>query len=170
MTEFKEGKPCRKCGGTKRYGTSGHCVVCRSTYDVKHYAEHREKKKQYSAKRYVEHIDNAKAYATALRSASGPAHKTSPGNSGAAKEHRVIAYMQEQGFYAWHNSGPNSPFDVCASRNGVDVCRIEVRSAGGKRKKDRVGFTFITKAADRCDVYAIVTNDGRIYFYRGGDA
>lgn len=115
--------------------------------------------------------DEKNAYSRAFNASRrdpAPAHDASNGNSGAAREHRVIAYMQERGFCVWHNSGPNSPFDLCASRNGEDVCRIEVRSARLRNKSG--GWHFPVRSTDRCDVYAVVTRDGQIYFYRGGDA
>lgn len=38
-----KGKPCRHCGSTERYATSGRCVPCKQRLDAIHNAKKLEK-------------------------------------------------------------------------------------------------------------------------------
>jgi hypothetical protein len=106
---------------------------------------------------------NIRRYNEDRRAESGPPQRASSSNAGAAREHRVVAVLLEAGYCVHHNSAPNSPFDVLATRDGDKLLRIEVRAAQ-TRRSDGI-WCHKKRVEDRCDYYAAVTRDGRVFFY-----
>lgn len=83
MTEFKEGKPCRTCQGTKRYMT-GQCVICQNRH-----------RKQYQQNNFTFF--------------SGIA---TPADTGQAGEHLVAADLLRRGLQGTKPLNTNGPHDL----------------------------------------------------------
>lgn len=81
------------------------------------------------------------------------------GNTGAMREHQVIADLLGKGYEVFRSCGPNSFADLVV-RMEDNICFVEVRSVTVAKNGDIV---FSKKAQDKCDLYAGLLNGQVVY-------
>jgi hypothetical protein len=64
---FYRGRPCRNCCGTKRYTSSGSCVVCSAKHQRDYLRRHPERTRRHVREWAERNRDHVKAYEAALR-------------------------------------------------------------------------------------------------------